>query len=295
MLRCTLFLKVVTQQWSQGGTKGAVRPSILQILTNYEHLALSKTMERVKGDQWHCGHCALCGSYGKHIKEMVLCVSQLMSKTKTFQLNQNFTCANYGIYVATCVLCHEQYIGQTKKKFSKICSSHRSNRNRTNCKDDKKDEVDFSRHYALFHGNVNKPPIHKAHTVTFIQQSNFHSLIGEDEWYNQFDAQIYIHSMILPAWHIFFPFCTERWCVLIIATSMLAFWFSTVTAFQMSTPFWLPFLNASLAYAFCSYAESYSVLFLAKLEAPPWQQLYCSENEVFYCVNHCSLRWVLLS
>jgi len=37
-------------------------------------------------------------------------VSQIISKTKTFPLNQNLTCADYGIYVATCVLCHEQYV-----------------------------------------------------------------------------------------------------------------------------------------------------------------------------------------
>ena len=48
---------------------------------------------------------------------MVPCVSQIMSKTKTFRPNQNLTCANYGIYAATCVICNEQYVGQTKNKF----------------------------------------------------------------------------------------------------------------------------------------------------------------------------------
>ena len=127
---------------------------------------------------------------------MVPRVSQIMSKTKTFPLNQNLTCANYGIYVATCVLCHEQYVGQTKNKFSKSWSAHHTNWNRSN---DKNEEVALSRQHALFHGNVNKPPIHEAYIVFFVEQPNFHSLnICKDKWYNQLDAQINIHSMILP-------------------------------------------------------------------------------------------------
>jgi len=34
-------------------------------------------------------------------------VSQLLTKTKAFKLNQSLTCADFGIYVATCVICHE--------------------------------------------------------------------------------------------------------------------------------------------------------------------------------------------
>ena len=41
-------------------------------------------------------------------------VSQIMSKTKIFPLNQNLTCAKYGICAVTCVICHEKYVGQTK-------------------------------------------------------------------------------------------------------------------------------------------------------------------------------------
>ena len=37
---------------------------------------------------------------------MVPNVSQLLTKTKTFKLNQILTCADFGIYVATCVKCH---------------------------------------------------------------------------------------------------------------------------------------------------------------------------------------------
>jgi len=142
----------------------------------------------------------------KHNKSMVPCVSQVMSKTKTFPLNQNLTCANYGIDAATCVICHKQYVGQTKNKFSKRWSSHgshRSNWNRPNCEIDKndKDKVALSWHYSVFHGNVNKPSIHEAYTVTFVEQPNFHSLsIFEDKWYHKPDAQVNIQNMILPTW-----------------------------------------------------------------------------------------------
>ena len=113
------------------------RPKTIgQILTNYKHLALRKTREPVKGDSGPCGHCALCGCYGKQKKSMVPRVSQLMSIIETFPLNQSLTCADYGIYVAACVLCHEQYVGQTKNKFSKKWSAHSNNWNRPNCKND---------------------------------------------------------------------------------------------------------------------------------------------------------------
>jgi len=105
---------------------------------------------------------------------MVPCVSQKMSKNKTFPLNQELTCANHGIYVATCVICQEQYVGQTKNKFSTRRSSHRSNWNRPNCEIDEnnKDKVALLRHFSEFHGGVNRPPIHDAYTVTFVEEPN---------------------------------------------------------------------------------------------------------------------------
>jgi len=130
--------------------------------------ALSKTREIVKGVSGPCGPYALCGCYGKHNKSMVPCVSQIMSKAKTFPLNQNLTCTNYGIDVATCVICNKKYVGQTTNKFSKRWSSHRSNWNRPDCKNDK-DEVALSRHYLVFHGIVNEPPIHEADTLLLLR------------------------------------------------------------------------------------------------------------------------------
>jgi len=105
---------------------------------------------------------------------------------QTFPFKQNLTCAKYGVYVAICVICHEQYGGQTKNKFSKRWSSHSNSWNRLNCDIDEnnKDEVALSRHFSEFHGNVNKPPIHEAYSVTFVEQSNSLSLdFCEDKWY----------------------------------------------------------------------------------------------------------------
>jgi len=57
----------------------------------------------------------------------------------------------------------------------------------------------LSRHCSKSHGPANKPPIHKAYTVTFGEQPSFHSLnICENKWYHQLDARIKIQNMILP-------------------------------------------------------------------------------------------------
>jgi len=94
---------------------------------------------------------------------MVPNVSQLLTKTKNFKLNQSLTCADFGIYVATRVMRHEQYVGQTSNKFSKRWSAHRSNRNKQDCKTDSfKDQMALSRHYSGNHGTVKKPPLHEA-------------------------------------------------------------------------------------------------------------------------------------
>jgi len=82
------------------------RPTTIgQLFTTYKHLDLSKTRKHVKGMSGPCGHCALGGNQGEHNKSMLLSVSQIMGKNKTFPLNQKLTCTNHGIYVATCVIC----------------------------------------------------------------------------------------------------------------------------------------------------------------------------------------------
>jgi len=177
------------------------RPTTIgQLLTNYKHLALSKTREHVKGMSGPCGRCALCGNHGKHNKSMVRCVSQIIGKSKTFPLNQKLTCAKYGIYAATCVICHERYVGQTKNKFSTRWSSPRSNWNGPNCEFDEnnKHKVALLRHFSESHGDVSKPPIHEAYTVTFVEEPNSPSLdFCEDKWHHRLNAQINIQNMIL--------------------------------------------------------------------------------------------------
>ena len=152
------------------------RPTTIeQKLKNYKDLALNKTRKQTKGGSRPCEHCALCGCYGKNNKSMVPNVSQLLTKTKTSKLNQSLTCADFGIYVATCVICHEQYVGQTSNKFSERWSAHRNNWNKQDCTTDS-DQMALSRHYSENHGTINKPPLHEAYTVTFVEQPSCHSL-----------------------------------------------------------------------------------------------------------------------
>jgi len=76
----------------------------------------------------------------------------------------------------------------------------RSNCNKQDCKTDSdKDQMALSRHYSENHGTINKPPLHEAYTVTFVEQPSCHSLdICENKWYHLIDAQINIQNIILP-------------------------------------------------------------------------------------------------
>jgi len=123
------------------------------------------------------------------------------------------------------------------------------------------------RHYSLFHGNINKPPIHEAFIIIFVDQPNFSSRISEDKWWHQLDTKINIQNMILPMWDKFcFP---SHWALTCFdyrhhPTSVLAFWCLSVSVSTAPAEVWLPsLLNASLVYTFCSYSESYGVLFQA--------------------------------
>jgi len=153
-------------------------------------------------------------------------------------------------------------------KISKRWSSHRCNWNRPDCEIDKndKDKVALSRHYSVFHGNLNKPAIHEAYTVTYVEQPSFQSLnISKDKWYHKLNAQINIQNMILPAWDKFcllsylalMCFIFHRHCagVLVLVSHSVS-----VTSAEI----WLPSLqNARWAWAFCSYSKSYGMLFHA--------------------------------
>jgi len=91
------------------------------------------------------------------------------------------------------------FLNQTSNKFSKRWSAHHSNWNKQDCKTDSdKDQMTLSRHYSENHGTINKPPLHEAYTVTFVEQPSCHSLdICENKWYHLIDAQINIQNMIL--------------------------------------------------------------------------------------------------
>ena len=114
------------------------RPTTVgQLPTNYRSLAHSEASNQQQRNYWGpCGHCALCGKFGKHDANMVPKVTALHSKGKLFPLRQMLTCAIYGIYVATRKLCGEQYVGQTSNKFSKRSNSHHSSWNAVNLSDD---------------------------------------------------------------------------------------------------------------------------------------------------------------
>jgi len=134
--------------------------TIWRKLTNY-CLVLNKTRRQTKGGSRPCKRCALCGCHGKNDKSIIPNVSQLLTKNKTFPLNENLTCAYYGIYVATCAICHEQYFGQTNKNFSKRWSGRRSSWNKQDCKTGI-DQMALSRPNSKNHGTINKPPLQSA-------------------------------------------------------------------------------------------------------------------------------------
>ena len=63
-----------------------------------------------------CGHCKLCGNYGKiRTKNMVATSKNLKIKNKTYKINGKLNCKSCGIYVAVCKIqsCQENYVGQT--------------------------------------------------------------------------------------------------------------------------------------------------------------------------------------
>jgi len=119
---------------------------------------------------------------------------------------------------------------ETKSKFSTRWSSHRSNWNRPNCEIDEnnKDKVALLQHVSEFHGNVNKPPIHEAYIITFVEANSLSLDFCEDKWYHKLNAQINIQSMILPpVWYSFCFSAAERRCISVL---------QTVVVFHISRP-----------------------------------------------------------
>ena len=77
-------------------------PALRDYLTNYQRIVHDQHATAEDCSSAPCGHCALCGNYGKHHsmveKEVYLC-----APTGRIKLTQRLSCANYGIYVATCL------------------------------------------------------------------------------------------------------------------------------------------------------------------------------------------------
>ena len=176
------------------------RPTTVgQLLTNYRSLAHSEASnQQQRGYSGPCGHCALCGKFGKHDANMVPKVTALHSKGKLFPLRQVLTCANYGIYVATCKLCGEQYAGQTSNKFSKRWNFHRSSWDTVNLSNDQ-EQVPLLHHVVHEDKIEKKPKISECFIVTFVEQPSYDYLdICEDKWLNKISASINKHRIILP-------------------------------------------------------------------------------------------------
>ena len=68
------------------------------------------------------------------------------------------------------------------------------------------------RHHSVFPGNLHKPPIHEAHTVTFAEQPKFHSLNTYEDKHGPAPREIIIGCLL-----------TVRSRVLTFAASGLAF------------------------------------------------------------------------
>jgi len=51
------------------------------------------------------------------------------------------------------------------------------------------DQMTLSRHYSLFHGIINKLPVHEAYSVALVEQTSFYSLnTYEDKLINHINA-----------------------------------------------------------------------------------------------------------
>jgi len=101
-----------------------------QKVTNYKYLALNKTKTSQRCVRILQTLCTLWLPIKTQQIHSRNCFTNVLTKNKTFPLNNNLAFANYGTYVATCVICNRQYVGQSVKKFSTRRSSHWSTWNK---------------------------------------------------------------------------------------------------------------------------------------------------------------------
>jgi len=165
-------------------------------LTNYKRIAHDQHAAPEGCSSSPCGHCALCGKYGKH-HSIVEKEDYLCTPTGRIKLTQRLSYANYGIYVATCLLCKEQYVGQTKNKFSVRWTAHRNNWDKSTGKE----EGALIKHYTMKYLAIseNLPLLPNCYMVTFVEQPPCENLDWcEDKWMHRIKALINLDRMIFP-------------------------------------------------------------------------------------------------
>ena len=80
--------------------------AVVKKLTNYEHLALSKTKKQTQVASGLHQPCALSCCRGTHIKSTVPTDSQVTTKNKTFPLNYSLACCMQLCYLSSHTYMH---------------------------------------------------------------------------------------------------------------------------------------------------------------------------------------------
>ena len=175
------------------------RPATIGLhITNYKTLVHRYVVTAETGSSAPCGHCALCGNFGRHRISMVNYTEVLETPSKTFQPKQKLNCTNYGSYVATCTICSKQYVGQTINKFSIRWNAHRSIWNSFDATADN-DKAALLKHSCNYQDLTQKTPISQCFKVTFVKQPKASYLEEcEDKYFHKIDAEINIKKTILP-------------------------------------------------------------------------------------------------
>ena len=176
------------------------RPSTLgQRLMQYRKIAHdSVDSSSTTGSSHPCGHCSLCGCFGK-TKSMVFATDTIKTpNNKSILLKTSLTCKDWGIYVATCLTCKHQYVGQTSTSFSSRWNGHRSTWNKGIL--DCSDKAALRVHYNKCHQLTDDLALSGAYVVTFVAKPDNKSMLDlfESQWIQKLKATININRTILP-------------------------------------------------------------------------------------------------
>ena len=175
--------------------------TLSQQLTRYKILA----QEPQKGSSGPCGHCSLCGNYGKHASMIEYTESIRSPSGRKFLLLLELTCADYGVYVATCLICANQYVGQTYKSFTTRWNSHRATWKKGDVggtAEDKTfgDKAALRLHYFKHHHEEKRRELSSAFKVVFVDRPTSLSRLDllESQWISRLKAKININKTVLP-------------------------------------------------------------------------------------------------